>query len=241
MKRFPPGYQASTLEEPEWFKDPNPLQTQQTFFPIAIGLEDIDQGVMDWFVEKEIKIDGKNVPVFFLTPEKWAEFKHSWTYTDQNHNIKFPYITVRRTQAPRLSQNPVKGRVVNPRKFTTYKIPYYDNNGMTYKFYKVPQPIKVELEYEIRALTHYMTDINQINEAFLRHFASLHSYLNIQQHYMPMKIENVSDESDYTTDLSEERIIHTLYTITVQGYLIDKEEFEEKIGLKSTTVSITEA
>lgn len=239
MKRFPPGYQASTLKEKDWFeKDPNQLVNQQTFFPRAITLEDIDKAVIEWFKAREIKIDNKTVPVLYLTPEKWAEFKHSWTYMDGNSNIKFPYITVRRTQAPRLAQNPVNGRIPF-RKFTTYKVPYYDNNGFTYKLYRVPQPIKVDLEYEIRALTHYMTDINKINETFLRHFASLNSYLDIQQHYMPMKIDNVSDESDFD-NLEEERVIHTLYSIIVQGYLIDEEEFEEKIGLKRTVISVTE-
>ena len=238
MKRFPPGYQASTLESPEWFKEPNQLVDQNTFYPRAITFEDIDEAVLNWFKERDILIEGKEVPVFYLTPEKWAEFKHSWTYTDGNHNIKFPYITIRRSLAPRLAQEPVRGRIPG-KTFITYKLPYYDNGTVVYKYYKVPQPIKVDLEYEVRALTHYINDINIINEILLRHFASLQSYLDIDKHYMPMKIDNVSDESDFD-NLEEERVIHTLYSIIVQGYIINENEFEEKLGIKSMTVTVSE-
>ena len=108
-----------------------------------------------------------------------------------------------------------------------------------WKYYKVPQPVKVDLEYEVRALTHYIEDINKINETLLRHFASLQSYLSIDKHYMPMKIDNISDESDFD-NLEDERVIHTLYSIIVQGYIIDENEFEEKLGTKNVVVRITE-
>lgn len=239
MKRYPPGYQLSNLSETDdWFKEKNQLENQNTFYPRAISFEDIDKAVYEWFSNRDIIINEKNVPTFYLTPEKWAEFKHSWTYTDGNHNIKFPYITIRRSQAPRLAQDPQRGRIPN-KTFTTYKIPYYDNGTVVWKLFKVPQPVKVDLEYEVRALTHYISDINIINETLLRHFASLQSYLDIQGHYMPMKIDNVSDESDFD-NLEDERVIHTLYSIIVQGYIIDEKEFEEKLTNKNMVVSVKE-
>jgi hypothetical protein len=137
-----------------------------------------------------------------------------------------------------LAQSPIKGRIPG-KTFTTYKIPYYTPAGPTYKIYKVPQPIKVDMEYEVRALTHYIGDINLINETLLKHFASLQAYLDIDKHYMPMVIDNISDESDFDS-LDDERIIHTLYSIMVKGYIIDEEEFEEKIGVADIIVDIRE-
>ena len=157
---------------------------------------------------------------------------------DGDRNIKYPYITIRRSSSPSLAQNPIKGRIPG-RKFTSYKIPFYTNNGPTYKYYRVPQPIKIDLEYEIRVLTHYISDINIINETLLKHFASLNAYLDIDKHYMPMNIESVSDETD-SDNLEDERVIHTLYSIQVRGYIIDEKEFEEIIGVSSVLVNIEE-
>jgi len=54
-----------------------------------------------------------------------------------------------------------------------------------------------------------------------------------------MRISSVSDESDFD-DLEKERVIHTLYSVEVEGYIIDEVEFEEKIGMKNMTISVTE-
>jgi len=236
MIKFPPGYVPAPFEKTEWPFEKNQLENQQTVYPRSISLEDIDNATLDWFQTADIVIDNKPVPVFYLTPEKWAEFKHSWKYSDGNHNIKFPYITIRRSLAPRLAE---RGRI-RGKKFTTYRLPVYDNGKVTHKIYNVPQPIRVELEYEVRCLTHYVSDINIINEAFLRHFASLNTYLDLQGHYMAMKIDSVADESDFD-DIEDERIVHTMYSIVVQGYIIDENEFEEKLGVSNVKVTITES
>ena len=237
-KRFPGGKQLSSLKEKPWFKEVNQIKDQGTYFPRSISFEDIDIEVFNWFNTRDIIIKGEKVPAIFLTPEKWAEVKKSWKSMGTEHNIKFPYITVRRSQSPRPGENPIKGRIPG-KTFNTYKVPIYSPAGATYKIYKVPQPIKVDMEYEIRALTHYISDINLINETLLKHFASLQAYLSIDNHFMPMAIDSVSDESDLDA-IEDERVMHTLYSITVRGYIIDEEEFEEKTGVAGLTVQIKE-
>lgn len=224
------------LPKTDW-KQYNQLKNQNTFFPRSISLEDIDRAVFDWFNSRDIIINKEKVPAIFLTPEKWAEVKRSWSRMNTDHNIKFPYITVKRSQAPKLAENPFKSRIPG-KMFNTYRIPVYTDSGPTYKFYKVPQPIKVDIEYEIRALALYISDINLINETLLKHFASLQSYLNIDNHFMPMVIESISDES--VDAVEEERLLHTVYSIKVRGYIIDEDEFEEKLGVTSVTIKIEE-
>jgi hypothetical protein len=237
MKKFPPGKVLSDVSTSVW-SDYNPLKNQNTVYPRSISFEDIDKAVYGWFNTRDIIINKEKTPVVYLTPEKWGEFKQSWKIMDDDRAISFPYITIRRSQSPRLSTNPVKSRIPG-KTFTTHRIPHHTNSGPTYKLYRVPQPIKVEMEYEIRALTHYISDANKINESLLRHFASIQAYLDIDNHFMPMTIENISDESNYD-EMNEEKLIHTMYSIVVNGYIIDESEFEEKLGVSNILVNIEE-
>ena len=235
-KRFPPGKILGTIAEKDWL-DKSPFTGQTTIYPRTIDFEDIDTAVFDWFNGRSIVIDENEVPAFFLSPEKWAEFKKHWQYMGEDNVVNFPYITIRRTGIS-LAQQPVKGRIPG-KKFTIYKMPIETPAGQTYMHYKVPQPIKVDLDYEVRVLTHYISDINVINEIVLRHFASLQAYLDIDKHYMPMLIESVTDETD-TDNVEDERIMHTLYNIQVRGYIIDETEFEETLGISDIIVNVDE-
>lgn len=235
-KKYPPGKILGTIGDSVW-PNKNPLTGQTTIYPRSITFEDIDRSVFDWFNGRDIIIGDVEVPAFFLSPEKWAEFKQQWQYMDADHKVAFPYITVRRVNFS-LGQQPIKGRIPG-KKFTTYKLPVYTPAGPTMKHYKVPQPIKVDLDYEIRVLSLYIADINVINETLIRHFASLQAYLDIDKHYMPMVISSIADETQ-TDNIADERLMHTMYSIRVQGYIIDKEEFEEKLGISDIIVNVDE-
>jgi len=238
-KRIPPGKILGKIEETEWINK-SPLTGQTTIFPRTITLEDIDKSVFDWFNSKEIYFDnkgGKKIPVFFLSQEKWAEFKQRWQYMDSDRVVDFPYITIRRNAVSPAKQ-PIKGRIPG-KTFTTFKLPVHTNSGPTFKHYKIPQPIKIDLSYEVRILTHYISETNTVNELLLRHFASLQAYLNIDKHYMPMMIDSINDESE-NDNIVDERIMHTLYSIQVKGYIIDESEFEEKLGISDIIVKIKE-
>lgn len=235
-KRIPSGKILGTTDEADWLNK-SPLTGQTTMYPRSISLEDIDRSVYEWFKGRDILIDSNPLPVFFLTREKWGEFKQSWQYMDSGRTVNYPYITVRRSNLG-LGNNPIKGRIPSKR-FTTYKIPFYTPAGPTVKYYKVPQPTKVDLSYEVRVLTHYISEINLINETLLKHFASLQAYLDIDKHYMPMLIDSISDETD-SDNLEDERVSHTLYSIQVRGYIIDETEFEEKLGVHNILVRIDE-
>lgn len=235
-KRFPPGRVLSTLSEQEWL-DKSPFTGQTTIYPRSISFEDIDRAVFDWFNGRDLVIDDRAVPAFFMSPEKWAEFKKQWEYMDGDHKVSFPYITVRRVGF-NLAQQPIKGRIPG-KKFTIYKLPVYTPSGPTMMHYRVPQPVKVDLSYEVRVLTLYISDINVINETLVKHFASLQAYLDIDKHYMPMLIESIGDETD-TDNIEDERVMHTVFSIQVRGYIIDEDEFEEKLGVSDIIVNVDE-
>lgn len=238
-RRIPPGKVLGTLEPTVWLNK-SPFTGQTSIFPRSINFEDIDRAVFDWFNSRELYFEAEEhqeVPAFFLSPEKWAEFKLQWHYMDADRKVDFPYITIRRVGVT-LAKQPVKGRIPG-KKFTIYKEPVNTNAGPTYRHYRVPQPIKVDMSYEVRVLTHFISETNTINETILKHFASLQAYLDIDKHYMPMLIESISDESE-VNNIEDERIMHTLYSIQVRGYIIDESEFEEKLGVSDIIVKIDE-
>lgn len=239
MKRIPAGKQLSSLgSDTVWPKEVNLLANQGTYFPRSIGFEDIDKAVYDWFNTRDLKIENDKTPVFFLTHEKWAEFKKQWAYQVDEEYVPMPFVTIRRSGFVRGREG--QGRVPQPRRFTTYKVPVYAETGTTYRHYRVPQPIRVDMSYEIRVLTHYISDINKINEELLKHFGSIQSFIDIDGHKMSIAIENIGDESQ-TEDAEAERILQTVYTVTCQGYIIDEDEFEIVDGANKIVLNIDES
>lgn len=238
MKQFRRVKGSSTASSTVWPKEVNLLANQPTFFPRSIGFEDIDAAVHDWFNTRDFTIDNQKTPVVFLTNELWGEFQKQWNLrTFSDHNISMPYVTIRRVALS--PAQPTRGRIPHPRRFTTYRVPVYTEAGITHRHYRVPQPVRVDMTYEVRVLTRYTTDINKINEALIRHFASIQSYLDLDGHAMPMTIESIGDEST-VTEADVERSLHTVYGIKVAAYIIDEKEFEVVDGSTRVIVDIKE-
>ena len=225
----------------EWPDTPSQLQGYdelKTMFPKGVDLEAIDTSVLAWFESSTVKIKNKPVPVVYLNSEKWAQYKNNWKYVDNDFNMKYPYVVIRRADL-QPGQEPVRSIIPNGM-FETCRIPYRAPNGLTtYKVFKVPQPVRVDLEYDLRALSVYTTDSNSINEALIRHFASLQTYIRVNGYYMPMKIDSVADETDIDT-IEESKVIHTSFSIKVFGYLIDQDKFEEIVVPTKLKVNIEE-
>lgn len=214
----------SSIPETEWPFKANFYENQATYFPRSVKLEDIDSAVYNYVVSKKIEIDGREVPVVFLSFEKWAQFQKTWEYVDNDRNVDYPLITIRRRAFSQTSE----GRLRIPnRKFITFRLPTYSKSGVVYKLYKIPQPVKIDVDYEMRILTNFMSDINIINESILKYFASIQAYLSIDNHYMPLKIQSIEDASGELS-AKDERILQTIYSLKINASLIDESEFEIK-------------
>ena len=120
---------------------------RKTEFPRSITLEDIDKAMTEWVQKKELIISNRVVPIIFITPEKWAEFEKMWTVMDEDKNVQFPIIVVKRGN---ISPNSDRRYRVRNKTFITYTKPEYTNNGLVYVLYTVPQPIKIDINYEFR-------------------------------------------------------------------------------------------
>jgi hypothetical protein len=71
-----------------------------------------------------------------------------------------------------------------------------------------------------------MRELNKFNQVVIEKFASRQAYTQIKGHYIPIQLDEVSDES--VMDLEKRRYYIQSYSFTLQGFLIDEEEFEVK-------------
>lgn len=215
---------------------------KSTFFPRSILLEDLDRGIFSFVKDTNLKIiiDKKDVPVVFLTQERWSEFEKTWSFSNEDNSVVMPFITVRRVGAPRPGTNPVtKFGVPDRANYTYFKVPTFDNGVRGVDIYKIPQPVAIDIDYEIRLFTHFMVDINKFNELVNKTFYSRQAYTTIKGHYIPVILNDISDES--TMDQFDgQRFYNQAFNLTMLGYLQDEKEFEVVKGVRRSVITLKE-
>jgi hypothetical protein len=78
-----------------------------------------------------------------------------------------------------------------------------------------------------------MRELNQLNKVVMQTFSSRQAYTFIKGQYVPIILDNVSDESQMTIDARKYYIQN--YDFTMLGYLIDEDEFEIKPAIQRIT------
>jgi hypothetical protein len=69
-----------------------------------------------------------------------------------------------------------------------------------------------------------MRELNKFNQIVLEKFSSRQAYQVIKGHYIPILMNDVTDES--VLDLEKRKFYIQKYTFTLLGFLIDEDEFE---------------
>jgi len=215
----------------------NLISDKSVYLPKHIGLEDLDTELFNHVVEQfKITVEGKDVPVFFLTKEKWADLSLTWQQSDQDGNIIMPFITVRRNEPPKQGTNEnIKYRIAQNKTFIYSKVPTFENGVFGVDIYKTPQPIPIDITFEIRLFTHFMLDLNMINEKIQYKFASGQDYINVHGYYMPLKLDNVADESTMN-DFDGQKFYCQAFTVILQGFIQDSNNFEVIKGLRRNKI-----
>jgi len=206
--------------------------------PRGIDLTDLDKGFVDWVEgELDVVIDGENVPVSFLTAQRWTEFTRTWKNSDKYKNIKIPFISVVRKPDVQPGTNPADFNI--PLK--DYRIPVsvnptWDGNKKGADVYLIPQPVGVDLTYNLRFFTYRMNELNVLNEKVLEMFASAQAYVNIKGHYFPIMLESIGDESTID-DIDGKRYYIQTYEMRMMAYVLDEDKFELRPGLERAILS----
>lgn len=198
-----------------------------TYLPRGITHEDMDKTFND-FVEKdlEISIDGQKVPVYLIGIQRWVEFVRDWTNVDEWKNVKLPFVTItRKPDAQRGENQAGYWNIPGTPTYTYMKVPTFNNGVKGFDMYQIPQPVPINLTYEVRFFCSKMRDLNLLNSKIMRTFKSLQAYIKVNGHPMPLILESIGDESQIE-DFESKRYYVQLYEIKLQGYLLCEDDFK---------------
>lgn len=201
-------------------------KSKTTFFPKTIKLEDTDFAAYEFIKTEKLKliIDGKAIPVIYLDNERWGEFSKTWNYVDEDKNLVPPFITIRRIGVAKGTRLEVKHRIPSPHLFTYFDIPFLDDGVVINYKVKVPQPVNVDLTYDVRLFSKYTVDMNKYNEQVLRVFASFQEYVYIEGQPFPIVLDEITDENQI--DIDVDKFMVTAYKMTIKSIIQTQDEFE---------------
>ena len=206
------------------------------YLPQGIFLEDIDRGLRDFIKNWNISVLDENalnraVPVVLTTQELWAERKNNWKSfrSEYGEEITRPFLALTRTNVEQ-GTLPLKRTIPKKMKFTYVKVPIFDGNLKNYIYYKVPQPVWVDVQYNLTLVTYYMSDVNTYYEAIIRDvFSDNQAYMHINGYHIPANLEGTTQTKE--VDLSSENLYEISAQIMVHGRLVDPKQFEKVLGV----------
>lgn len=216
----------------EWADD---IAQNSGYLPKGIYIKDIDTSVIDLVkndlspivkLKKDVGVIETNMPVIFLTSQRWTEFTKTYDLTlDEFKDISLPFITIIRNNDIQVGtgQNGYYN-IAGRRNWIYLEVPTFESGIKGVDLYKIPQPTSVDISYEIRVFTTKINDQNLSAEKIHKAFNSFQKYINVLGHPMPMKLEGVNDESEL--DLEERKLFISNYNVLVQGYILDEKDFE---------------
>jgi hypothetical protein len=102
--------------------------------------------------------------------------------------------------------------------------------------YTIPQPVPVDIKYSVKIICNRMRELNKFNQIVIEKFASRQAYTQIKGHYIPITLDEISDES--VMDVEKRRYYIQSYAFTLQGFLSDEEEYEVKPAISRSLLLI---
>lgn len=199
-----------------------------TYLPKSLLHADLDGGFLD-FVKNELKlvVDGKLVPTvdILITTQNWAQFTQTWEFQNIDNNAEPPFITIVRTPEVKYGTNPATLYTIpNRRQYFYAQVPTWDGNRVGMDVYKIPQPVPIDITYQVKIVCNRMRELNAFNKLVIEKFSSLQAYQEIKGHYIPIKMNTISDES--VMDVEKRKYYIQSYEFLMMGFLIDENEFE---------------
>ena len=209
----------------------NKITEADTYLPDAVLHDDLDLGMME-FVKKNFQInsDGSTIPIIprILTVQRWGEVANSWTFSDDDGNMKVPFIGVVRRPDVQPGTNPSLMRTIPDRKEFHYAtVQTWDGTRKGADVYKIPQPVPIDIGFEVTIVCQKFRDLNRFNKIVLQKFSSRQAYTMVKGHYVPIILETINDSSPIDS-LDSRRYYVQTYNFLMLGFLIDPEEFEVK-------------
>ena len=208
----------------------NAILEKAPVFPKPLEYDDIDKAVFD-FVDTVISIviDGKLIPTYTLySNQRFSEYTQMWEHSDENGNLYLNFKTINRDKNPSFGDNQGKlWNIPGQRKYTLLQRQVLDDNGTeSYEIYTMKQPYAVDLKYTIGFITTTFDNLNKFNQKLNKLFQSRQFYIRPNGHYIPMVLEEISDETTYS--ISDRKFFVQTATVKLMSYIIEPEDFEVK-------------
>ena len=205
-----------------------------TFLPKSILHADLDGGFLN-FVKNDLRVvtEGNVIPTtdILITTQNWAQFTQTWNFQDLDKNVSPPFITVVRNPEIKYGSLPsLQWTIPNRKQFYYASVPSFDGDRINLDVYKIPQPVPVDIKYSVKIICNRMRELNALNKTILQKFSSRQAYTQIKGHYIPIIMDNVSDES--VMDVEKRKYYIQSYDFTMMGFLMDEDEFEVKPGVE---------
>jgi hypothetical protein len=199
-----------------------------TYLPKSILHADLDGGMLN-FVQNELQtiVEGKVIPMvdIIITSQNWSQFTETWNFQDLDSNVSPPFITVVRNPEVKFGTNPATiYNIPNRKQYYYAQVPTWDGNRNGMDIYKIPQPVPVDITYSVKIICNRMRELNALNKNILEMFASRQAYTTIKGHYIPIIMNNITDES--VMNIDKRKYYIQSYDFTMLGFLIDENEFE---------------
>jgi len=198
-----------------------------TPIPLPLEYEDIDKEFNKWVKNAlYISFEGEELPTFVLfSNQRFSEFLQSWDEVDNKKNLIMNFKTVTR------ENNPKSGTILGNTKnipgdyyILMKRVEAYDKADRQYFIdYKVKQPFAIDFIYTVGIVTNKYELLNKFNQLLNDKFKAINCYIKPNGYYIPMKLTDISDESEYNID--NRTYYSQNYTITVMGYIISEDSF----------------
>lgn len=227
IKKYLPLTESKTLL-PRRQELVDKINKDGTYLPKSILHADLDKGFLD-FVKDELKciVEGKIIPMvdILVTTQNWSQFVETWDFQNIDKNAEPPFITVIRVPEVKFGTNPaVLYNIPNRRQYFYAQVPTWDGQRAGMDIYKIPQPVPVDITFQVKIICNRMRELNNFNKIVIEKFASRQAYQVIKGHYIPIIMGNISDES--VMDIEKRKYYIQTYEFTMLGFLIDEDEFE---------------
>lgn len=198
-------------------------------FPKPLEYADIDAAVNE-FVSKEVELtdyEGRRIPTYTLySAQRFSEYSQTWEHTDEDGNLLMNFKTVTRTGDGKSgSQQGGYWNIPNGRYYTLFRKTALDDDGSEHiEVYSMRQPVAVDLSYRINFVTNTFEMINEFNMRIQQLFASRQCYIRVNGRYLPMTLEEVNDETEYS--IENRKFFVQSIVIKVMGHIIRQDDFK---------------
>jgi hypothetical protein len=235
------------------FESPSKNRALQTSFkddtvkPFSIGIQDIDEAILYYFVEVIQPFVIQNgqrlsVPVLYASPEKWKSVQKDGYYRDAKGAPMYPLIIFKRDTITKNRSIANKLDANDPNLFQVFTKKYsikdaYSNfnvlNNRTPQktYYAAIMPDYVTIEYSCTIFTYYIEQLNKIVEAI--NYASDAYWGDPQRFKFQARIDSFNTISELSDNA--ERAVKSTFNIRLNGYLVPNVLQKDMSAIKKFT------